>query len=211
MKEKMTSVSIANTPIAEEVRLLIEALVIMSLEKEVSQARVMEELVKTRRKYQEMYREIPEESEQEIEFRRKALMFFERPDILPIGNFGFNHYQFECANYHIEAVCAANKLLNSGDKLSLTNIYSEAKSLMEPDKEYMAIYCKKRHFCSSKWHLTSKIDNLKGLRRYFEELTEDFLSKNETISKFCSMFLNKYEYHPSEEVWFKMVYIISNS
>ena len=77
MKEKMTSVSIAKTPIAEEVQLLIEALVVMSLEKQVSQTRVIQEVVETRRKYQEAYREINIESEQEIEFRRKALIFFE--------------------------------------------------------------------------------------------------------------------------------------
>lgn len=210
MKEKMTSVSIAKTPIAEEVQLLIEALVVMSLEKQVSQTRVIQEVVETRRKYQEAYREINIESEQEIEFRRKALMFFERPDILPIGNLGFNHYQLSCANYHIEAVCAANKLFNDGDKLSLDAIYTVAKDEMRPTDEYMHVIGRKRDYLRSYWHLTSKKDNLKGLRNYFEHLSKDFLSKNETYARLCREFLDKYEYHPSEEVWLKMVYIICN-
>lgn len=210
MKKKMTSVSIAKTPIPTEIQKLIKTLASMSVDNGIAHDRVIWELAKSRNAYKKTLVEIPEEDEHELKFRRKVVEFFERTDILPIGNLGYNGYQLNCANYHIEAMCAAYRLFNSGDKLSITNIYKVAKYKMEPNEEYMASIKGRNMQFSHEWHLIDKQSNIRGLRNYFEALANDYFFKTENALKLCNKFLNKYEYHPSEEAWLKMVYIISN-
>ncbi len=211
MKKKMTSVSIVRETIPTELQSKITELAKTSVDLGVSKDRIVFEFAKARISYMESLLEIPEEDKAEKEFRAKVNAFFEKDDILPIGDLGFNNYQFYCANYHIEAVCASYRLFNSGDNLSLTNILETAKNKMRVNEKYMNDFDGTRSFSREEWHLTSKKDNLQGIRDYFKVLVDYILKDNRNLDKRCKEFLKKYEYRSSEEVWLKMIYIISNS
>lgn len=210
MKRKKTSVSIARVPMPTDLMKLVKEIAVISVDKGIEQERISMEIAKARALYKNSLDEIPEDAN-EREFREKAIAFFERTDLLPIGDLGYNGYQFHCANYHIESVCAAFRLFNLGEKLNITNIYNVGRYKMQPNEEYMASIEGRNMICSEEWHLTSKTTNIYGLRNYFIALTYDIFRKDEKLFKRCNTFLKEYEYHPFEEVWYQMVYIICNS
>ena len=211
MKKKMTSVSIVRETLPTELQCKIKELAKTSVDLGVSKERFVFEFTKARNRYLESLLEIPEEDQAEKEFRAKVNAFFEKDDLLPIGEIGYNNYQFYCANYHIEAVCAAYRLFNSGDNLSIVNIFNTAKLKMRVNENYMNGWDGQRRYSRCEWHLTSKKDNIQGLRDYFIILTDYILKCDKTLDKRCKAFLKEHEYRSSEEVWLKMIYIISNS
>lgn len=210
MSKKVTSVSIVEKRIPQELQELIHELVRKSLEYGLDFNEIVTELNVVNDLYQQNKTDLENEDRLVKSFRRKVEKFFGRNDLLPIGNLAFNEYRFEYANYHIEAICSAFKLFRSDLPLTISGIYANAKNRMATTDYYVNIRKRAGRNCNI-WHLTSKKENIQGLKNYFEWLTDDFLKKDIDLNSKCKLYLSQYAYSPNEEVWIKMIFLISNS
>ena len=210
MSKKVTSVSIVEKRIPQELQDLIHELVRKSLEFGVDYNEILTELNVANGLYQQNQKKLDIEDCLVESFRRKAEKFFARDDLLPIGNLAYNDYRFEYANYHIEAMCSAFKLFRSDFPLTISGIYANAKNRMATTDYYMNIKKRAGRNCNV-WHLTSKRENIQGLKNYFECLTDFILKSDIDLNIKCKLYLSQYIYSPIEEVWIKMIFLISNS
>ncbi len=211
MKTKVTAVSIVEKTIPQELQILIEETAIKAYEYGITHKELVVELDIAREKHKRSKSICPIKDDKFSEFRLKTEKFFSNPDLLPIGNLAFNDYRFEFANYHVEAMCSAYKLFKANVPLTIANIYDNAKSRMSVSDFYIDMRKRLIGNRENVWHLTSKKENIQGLKNYFEALTKDLLLSNKDLNKDCNRFLFDYDYSASEEVWLKMIYLICNS
>lgn len=210
MKRKLTTVSIKEERgLPKELQELIRELGKKAVDLGFSQEAISSELAKVRREYKDSLIVIPEETSDEKSFREKAIAFFGKIHILPHEVVEYYAYQFEYANYHIETVCAAYRLFNSNSNINIRNIFESARYRMKTSEHYDNL--RAMGYRRSIWRITNRKENIVKLKEYFEYLTDDLLNSDEELSEKCDEFMNDFVYSANEEVWLKIIFIISNS
>jgi len=191
----------------EELKNLIKRVAIISVDKSIKVNQIYSRLSQERRLYRESLNVIPEESEDEKIFRKRAEDFFYK---IPVGfweeiiQWTFlleeERWKFE-QKQQIEIACASYKLYKECKDITQKAIYEKAK-------ERMSTKPKSTGYRGSWGSKFSNIQDYTG--KYFPELVKALLRNNKQLNHNCSEFLEQYEYKGIEKTILKLIFLIES-
>ena len=188
-------------PLSEKMVKLIDELALLSLEENATYSDVVGKYTELRSGYAKEQKgdTRPHEEDDEIEFRQKAIKFFENVEFRPEDseNYIARRCLFNFGNFHSEAACAIYKLIKGENNLNRESVFKKAMPFLEfnPDVKPIA---------------RARETNISYVLAYFDELVKRMCPEEKSKEDGSAEFLNQFTYRENEKVMLLVIFLIQN-